>query len=206
MIKKPKIIEYPKIGKEKLKDAFERTESFNRKEQAYLSLSIPKSKKEFDLKTIQVGNRRKRKTVAINLETINFLLKISKNKNNSLTHTHIIKKNIFGKLQKFSSLPSIKDIETIFSLKSNIKYKLIVSINSKGESLGYTVLKLENLKRMNYTEFKNTLKKFELQVLLSKQKLTREKYILFLEKMGVKIYFTPMPGCKLDSNYNFIKN
>jgi hypothetical protein len=89
MIKRPKIIPFPRIGKEKLKDAFERTKDFNKKEQAYLSLSTKKSPNtKVDLKTIQVGDKRVRKSVSIDIGTINFLLKIAKNKNNTLTHTH----------------------------------------------------------------------------------------------------------------------
>jgi hypothetical protein len=205
MIKKPKIIPFPRIGKEKYKDAFERTKDFNKKEQAYLSLSTKKSpKKNVDLKRIQVGEKRREKSVSIDLETINFLLKIAKNKNNSLVHTHIVTRKS-GKDNRYTALPSLKDINTIFSLPSNIKYKLIVSINSKGERLGYTILKLDKRKKIYYSQFKEAIKNFEIDILLSKKELTRKEYIYFLEKMGIEIYFTPMPGCKLSRNYNFLK-
>jgi hypothetical protein len=224
---KPNIKPKPKIGRDKFKEVLKKFPNIGKKE--ITLLSIPKQIIDISFERYETFSKislRKKEEA---------LLKISKKRNIKiedltkkpiLFHTQIYRPEK-GKISNGSAIPSSYYFfkSMIHFTKIKQKYQVIAVVNNKGNIIGYTTIKVNQLfmKRVNEMIVENSIKnkitltesrdnflRYFMYLLNNKETITkkRDNYKIdlykFLESTGFEIHFTPEEGYRLDRNFNFV--
>ena len=201
IIPKPRIHKYPSFGKFKFSKTLKYDQEIHQKEAGLLILPGKTG-------VIDITKERQKNSIIINKAKLNkYFIELystgipNLNHKVRILHTHIMnyKKGMQGK-EKFVALPSITDIKDLVKTHFDLRhgYEIIGVFDSKKNECGYTVIKI-NTKKItpDCLKYINDLKpnsNYDKEILYSR-----------LSRMGLEIYFTPMPGYKLDHNFNYIK-
>ena len=222
-MKKPKIIPFKK-KETKFSRKIKKTQKYNKKELALVSIAGKLGE------IIDISRDRAKKAVSLNEHKLNLLLDryleknpkyIKKDRNHMiLLHTHIEHKNIFEKSRKYTALPSVADIRELIEMSFEYKYKyeIMPVLSQKGKEKGYTILKFDRPKDKKLSEkqmsaLKKKITDGYIEDEIYKYKIGNNRILdshklgLFniMDKLGINIYFSPMPGYRLDKNFNYVK-
>jgi hypothetical protein len=220
-VQKPKIYKYPSIGRNKFESTLRNTPFLDTREVALYSYP--------GRKPINVSFGRNEDKVSLDHKKIEIEYKtnsrnLSKNKSRLRTskglilHTHILVRG-----DRHIALPSIEDILTAITKYNRTRhgYEIIGVIDENKNVLGYTTLKIDisKIKKLKEDLYINEFNDLIYGVKKNKPTLLDKISILvsghpiktkvdlykLLPELGFEIYFTPMPGYKLDNNFNYIK-
>ncbi len=204
-VPEPRIFKYSAIGRNKFSKKLKLDPEINQKETALLILPGKNGIHE-------IARERRKKAVVVDDQKLennlnNFFLKMHSKgilnfRNRArILHTHIMDyKKVIKGVEKFVALPSISDIKDLMNSYQRLRhgYEIIGVFDSKRNECGYTVIKINREK----------ISKDNLKFIADlKENSQGDKEILYsrLSRMGLEIYFTPVPGYKLDRNFNYVK-
>lgn len=205
-MKKPRIIPFKK-KETKFSKKIKETPEFKKKELALASIGSKLGK------LIDISKIREEKKVILKQEKIsellnNYFVESYKKKGKALKsnlillHTHIEQKNNNNKKSTHTALPSKTDITNLSIMvnKFNQKYEVIPVLSKKGKEKGYTIIKVRDKNKIQKINQKDLEKR-----LIDKKVNEKIKIYNLLEEIGLEIYFSPMPGYRLNKNFNYVR-
>ncbi|GEM_PF-3958264 len=210
IVPKPKIFKHPSFGKIKFSEKLKSDPEINKTETAFLILpgkkgmheiGINRKKTSLNIDEPKVEAKLKEFAKKMNLRGIINLEK----KGSIILHTHILdyKKGIKGK-EKYVALPSLSDIKHLILTFPKFKqaYEIIGVFDTNRNECGYTTIKITPQMQDIISKKNNII----INDKLYNQEDGKEILYSHLSRQGLEIYFTPMPGYKLDKNFNYVKD